>query len=65
MTAETITYNDGRPGHSGVRGTVLQEDSQSMVVQFDDRMEPSFIRKDDPRWMRFIRRDDKPKANHA
>lgn len=65
MTTTTIIYNDGRPGHSGVRGTVLRENDQYMVVQFEDRMVPTFIRKDDHRWMRFIRRDDKPNANHT
>jgi hypothetical protein len=30
-----IVYNDGRPGHKGVRATVVDVDAKGMTVLFD------------------------------
>ncbi|HMP76579.1 MAG TPA: hypothetical protein PKE12_09805 [Kiritimatiellia bacterium] len=49
-----IVYNDGRPGHIGVRATVLAVDPKGMTVQFDDRADSTYIAFSDRRWMDFI-----------
>ena len=49
-----IIYDDGRPGHKGVLGTVLAVDAKGMTVQFDDRADTSRIAFSDKAWMDFI-----------
>jgi hypothetical protein len=50
-----VMYNDGRPGHGGVNGEVLELFPGGMVVQFEDRAEPNRIRFNDKGWMQFLR----------
>lgn len=52
---KTLIYNDGREGHRDVRAQVIEETADAMLVQFEDRAEPTVIRKDDDRWMRFVK----------
>jgi hypothetical protein len=49
-----IVYNDGRPGHTEVFGTVLTLDAKGMTVQFDDRADTNYIAFLDRGWMDFI-----------
>ena len=49
-----VVYNDGRPGHTGVRATVLAVDAKGMTVQFDDRADTTAILFSDRQWMDFI-----------
>ena len=49
-----LIYNDGRKGHSGVRGEVLEEDARGMLVQWEDRMSPTWIGFRDRAWMDHI-----------
>jgi hypothetical protein len=50
---DTITYNDGRPGHNA-KGVVLAVGESGMTVQFEDRAEPSTIRFNERDWMQYI-----------
>lgn len=49
-----ILYDDGRPGHSGVKGVVLALDGRGMTIQFEDRADTNYIAFSDRRWMEFI-----------
>ncbi len=50
-----ISYDDGRPGHRGVRATVLElAAGQGMWVQFDDRADATYILFSEVAWMEFI-----------
>ncbi len=49
-----IVYNDGRPGHSAARATVVEMKSQGMTVQFEDRADTTYIAFADCQWMDFI-----------
>ncbi|HEV2395034.1 MAG TPA: hypothetical protein VG146_22010 [Verrucomicrobiae bacterium] len=50
-----VLYDDGRPGHQGVEGLVLEVvDGHGMLVQFDDRADTTYILFSDPRWMDFV-----------
>ena len=49
-----IPYDDGRPGHQGVEGTVLEVDADGMLGLFDDRADTNYIRFLDSKWMEFI-----------
>lgn len=53
MTKQTMTliYDDGRPGHRGVKAEVLSVSSTQMVVQFDDRADTTTISLSDRDWM--------------
>ncbi len=52
---DRISYDDGRPGHQGVRATVLEVmEGRGMLVQFDDRADTTYILFSDRRWMEFI-----------
>ena len=53
-----IVYNDGRPGHAGVRATVLAVDTNGMTVQFEDRADTNHIAFSDRGWMEFIEVED-------
>jgi hypothetical protein len=54
-----ISYDDGRPGHRGVRAMVLEVTvGHGMLVQFEDRAETSYIRFSDRQWMDFISIDN-------
>lgn len=55
-----IVYDDGRPGHSGVLGIVLQVNNEGMTVQFHDRADTTNIAFADRRWMDFIAIAGKP-----
>ena len=49
-----IVYNDGRPGHTRARATVLAVDAKGMTVQFEDRADTTRIQFSDKGWMDFI-----------
>lgn len=49
-----LIYHDGRPGHSGVFGIVIEVDGKGMTVQFEDRAATSYIAFSDRAWMNFI-----------
>jgi hypothetical protein len=49
-----IVYDDGRPGHQGVKATILSADDRGMVVQFVDRADTTAIRFTDDEWMSYI-----------
>jgi hypothetical protein len=51
---QRIVYNDGRPGHTNAKATVLCANRSAMVVQFDDRADTTTICFSDAAWMRFI-----------
>jgi len=52
---DRLTYNDGRPGHSGVQATVLSVNGSGMVVQFDDRADTTAIAFSDKAWMAYLK----------
>jgi hypothetical protein len=48
-------YDDGRPGHRNVQGSVLEvENRHGMLVKFDDRADTTYVTFSDRRWMDFI-----------
>lgn len=55
MNPTWVSYNDGRPGHEGVRGEVLDVDDVGMRVQFVDRASPDRIQWHDMGWMMHLR----------
>ncbi len=55
---QTLTYNDGRPGHTDQKAVVLNILSNCFVVQFEDRASTTTIRWDDAGWMRYITFDE-------
>lgn len=52
---QTITYDDGRPGHRNVKATVLATTSNGFIAQFEDRADTDTIRWSDAEWMDYIR----------
>jgi len=52
---QTLTYDDGRPGHRGVKATVLALTDKGFIAQFEDRADTTTIAWSDPDWMRHIR----------
>ena len=50
-----IIYDDGRPGHVGVRATIIDVNREAMTVQFDDRADTTRIAFADRGWMEFIK----------
>ena len=46
-----LEYNDGRPGHSGVKARVLNVWDIAMEVQFEDRASTTIIYFHDNAWM--------------
>ena len=58
MTTEdlpVVIYDDGREGHRGVRGVVLESDDVAMMVQWEDRAAPSRVAYDDEAWTKHMR----------
>jgi hypothetical protein len=51
-----VIYNDGRPGHVGVRGEILDilDGNRGMRVQFEDRARPDVIFFNKSEWMDFL-----------
>jgi len=47
---QRLVYDDGRRS----TGKVVAADSLSMHVLFDDKIEPTLVRFDDPQWMDYI-----------
>jgi hypothetical protein len=52
---QTITYDDGRPGHRGVSAVICSVGETEMVVQFEDRADTTTIRFCDRLWMDHLR----------
>lgn len=52
---DTIVYDDGRPGHRGVKAKVLSVCSDCMRVQFEDRMASTLILFSEKEWMDHIK----------
>jgi len=55
-SGDILVYDDGRPGHSGVRATVLSNGIASLIVQFEDRAETTTIRHNDIGWTEHLKR---------
>jgi hypothetical protein len=53
---DILVYDDGRPGHRGVKAVVLSNHTNSLVVQFEDRAESTTIRHDDVGWTKHLKR---------
>ncbi len=51
-----IIYNDGREGHTGIVATILEVNTNQMIVQFEDRADTTTIRLSDSGWMDHIKR---------
>ena len=51
---QTLTYNDGRPGHRNVRATVIAVKPNGFVAQFEDRADTTLINWDQPNWIDHI-----------
>ncbi len=58
-----IIYNDGREGHTDVRALILEADSKSMTVQFEDRNNTTLIYFNEKAWMDFIKPTVNPNNN--
>jgi hypothetical protein len=50
----TLTYNDGRPGHTKARARVLSVSEGGLTAQFEDRADTKFIAWDDKAWTEHI-----------
>lgn len=52
---QRLTYNDGRPGHTDAKATVLRVGKSAIVVQFDDRADTTAIRFTDKTWVDYLK----------
>jgi hypothetical protein len=55
-SGDTLVYDDGRPGHSGVKAVVLSNHENCVVVQFEDRADTTTIKHDDVGWTKHLKR---------
>ena len=55
-SGDILIYDDGRPGHSGVKAVVLSNHENCVVVQFEDRAEITTIKHDEVGWTNYLRR---------
>jgi hypothetical protein len=54
VMGQGLVYDDGRPGHRGVKGVVVGLFPGGFVAQFQDRAETNTIRDSDREWMDHI-----------
>ena len=55
-SGDILLYDDGRPGHVGVKAAVLSNDENCVVVQFEDRADTTTIKHDDVGWTDYLKR---------
>jgi hypothetical protein len=53
---DILVYDDGRPGHSGVKAVILSNYSNCLTVQFEDRADTTTIKHDDVEWTKYLKR---------
>ena len=52
---DVLVYDDGRPGHSGVKAVVLSNHENCVVVQFEDRADTTTIKHDEVGWTNYLK----------
>ncbi len=52
---DTLVYDDGRPGHRGVKAVVVSNGTGSLIVQFEDRAETTTIKHNDSGWTDYLK----------
>ncbi len=55
-SGDILVYDDGRPGHSGVKAVVLSNHENNVIVQFEDRADTTTIRHDEVGWTKYLKR---------
>lgn len=62
-----VIYNDGRDGHKGVKGKILDRDEHGMRVHFEDRARPTHISYKSDEWVKHTKphHDESTKATDA
>lgn len=50
-----VVYDDGREGHSGIKGEILHKDEGGVHVQFEDRASPTRIGYHQEDWMKHLK----------
>lgn len=64
-TGQHLAYDDGRPDHANSRAEILEVNSRSMLVQFENNASPTLIYFDDPEWMDYITFEAKGGKPHS
>ena len=55
-SGDLLVYDDGRPGHVGVKAVVLSNHQNCLIVQFEDRADTTTIKHDEVGWTKYLRR---------
>lgn len=55
-SGDILVYDDGRPGHVGVKAVVLSDHENSVIVQFEDRADTTTIKHDEVGWTNYLKR---------
>jgi hypothetical protein len=55
-SGDILVYDDGRPGHVGVKAVVLSNHENSVIVQFEDRADTTTIQHDEVGWTKHLKR---------
>ena len=55
-SGDILVYDDGRPGHVGVKAVVLSNHETSVIVQFEDRADTTTIKHDEVGWTEHLKR---------
>jgi hypothetical protein len=54
-SGDILVYDDGRPGHSGVKAVVLSNLENCLIVQFEDRADTTTIKHDEVGWTKYLK----------
>jgi hypothetical protein len=57
-TGDILVYDDGRPGHAGVKAVVLSNHENSVIVQFEDRADTTTIKHDEVGWTKHLKQSN-------
>lgn len=55
---DILIYNDGRPGHTKIPGTVLTIGDNFFTLQFDDRADITTVYNRDTAWINFLAKQE-------
>jgi hypothetical protein len=51
---QIFTYDDGRPGHRGIKAKVVALTDNGFIAQFEDRYDTTAIAWNEPEWISHI-----------
>src|SRR5947209_1817369 len=54
---DILVYDDGRPGHTGVKAVVLSNHPNCVLVHFEDRADTTTIKHNDAGWTKYLKRN--------